>query len=59
MGLFVKLYAAIVRKRIENDPIIRLHLREADKLGREIIKHIDQRRKEDPELDKWMSEHPL
>ena len=59
MGLFVKLYAAIVRKRIENDPILRGHLKAANEIGKEIQKDIDQRRKEDPELDKWMSEHPL
>jgi hypothetical protein len=50
MGLFVKLYAAIVRKRWENDPITRLHLREANKLGKEIIQHIEKRKKEDPEF---------
>ena len=49
MGLFVKLYAAIVRKRIWNDPITRLHLREADKLGKEIIQHIEKKKKDDPE----------
>ncbi len=50
MGLFVKLYAAIVRKRWENDPITRLHIREANKLGKEIIQHIEKEKKDDPEF---------
>ena len=59
MGLFVKLYAAIVRKRIWNDPIMNKHLKAANEIGKEMKKDIDQQRKEDPALDKWMSEHPL
>ena len=50
MGLFVKLYAAIVRKRIWNDPIMNKHLKAADKLGKEIIQHIEKRKKDDPEF---------
>ena len=50
MGLFVKLYAAIVRKRIWNDPILRRHIKDADDLGKKIQAHIDQRKKDDPEL---------
>jgi|TARA_Y100000310_G_scaffold335650_1_gene418193 signal transduction protein with GAF and PtsI domain len=59
MGLFVKLYAAIVRKRIWNDPILRKHIKDADEIGKRIIKHIEKERKNDPELDQWMKDHPL
>ena len=50
MGLFVKLYAAIVRKRIWNDPILRKHIKDADDLGKKIVKHIEKRKKDDPEF---------
>ena len=50
MGLFVKLYAAIVRKRWENDPVMKKHIKAADKLGKEIIQHIEKEKKDDPEF---------
>ena len=50
MGLFVKLYAAIVRKRWENDPVMKKHIKAADDIGKKIQAHIDQRKKDDPEL---------
>ena len=49
---------AIVRKRVWNDPILRKHIKEANEIGKKMQKHIDLRRKEDPDLKQWMKEHP-
>ena len=51
------LLKAIVKKRsislvkvLEKDPILRKHIKAANDIGKEIKKHIDQRKKDDPEF---------
>ena len=60
------LFKAIVKKKSSNlikvlqkDPVLKKHIKAADKIGKDIQQHIEKRKKEEPELDKWMKTHPL
>ena len=37
-------------KALSRDPVMKKHLKAADKLGREIIKHIEKEKKDDPDF---------
>ena len=50
------LLKAIVKKKstslvkvLQKDPILRKHIKDADDLGKKILKHIEKRKKDDPE----------
>jgi hypothetical protein len=52
-GLFkaiAKRKSSKLLKVLSRDPILRRHIAAADKIGREIIKHIEKEKKDDPEL---------
>ncbi len=60
------LFKAIVKKKSSNlikvlqkDPVLKKHIKAADKIGKDIQQHIEKRKKEEPELAKWMADHPL
>ena len=60
------LFKAIVKRKSSNlikvlqkDPVLKKHIKAADKIGKDIQQHIEKRKKEEPELAKWMADHPL
>ena len=51
-GLFkaiAKRKSSKLLKVLSRDPILRRHIAAADKIGKDIIKHIEKEKKEDPE----------
>ncbi len=48
-----------VLKALSRDPVMKRHIAAADKIGKDIQQHIEKRKKEEPELAKWMADHPL
>ena len=61
-GLFkaiAKRKSSKVLKALSRDPVMNRHLKAADKIGKDIQQHIEKRKKEEPELAKWMADHPL
>jgi|TARA_B100000959_G_C14930695_1_gene603521 hypothetical protein len=60
------LFKAIVKRKssklikvLQKDPVLKKHIKAADKIGKDIQQHIEKRKKEEPELAKWMADHPL
>jgi len=60
------LFKAIVKRKssklikvLQKDPFLKKHIKAADKIGKDIQQHIEKRKKEEPELAKWMADHPL
>ena len=52
-GLFkaiAKRKSSKVLKALSRDPVMNRHLKAADKIGKEIIQHIEKMKKDDPEL---------
>ena len=45
----VKKKSTILVKALSKDPILRKHMKDADDIGKKIVKHIEKRKKEDPE----------
>ncbi|HIK87954.1 MAG TPA: hypothetical protein EYG07_05595 [Alphaproteobacteria bacterium] len=61
-GLFkaiAKRKSSSVLRKISMDPILKRHIKDADEIGKRILKHIEKQKKEDPELAKWMADNPL
>lgn len=61
-GLFkaiAKRKSSKVMKALSRDPVMKRHIAAADKIGKDIQQHIEKRKKEEPELAKWMADHPL
>ncbi len=61
-GLFkaiAKKKSTKVLKALSRDPVMKRHIAAADKIGKDIQQHIEKRKKEEPELAKWMADHPL
>ena len=60
------LFKAIVKRKsskliktLAKDPVMKRHIKAANKIGKEIEQHIEKRRKDEPELDQWLKKHPL